>query len=72
MVLVHIHGTHWHSQNSEKNTHQRETTGSSSDSLQLGPFSKWELLKEKNLLPEGANSFLYEQFLIVWKITFAI
>ena len=27
-------------------------------------------LKEKNLLPEGANSFLYEQFLIVWKITF--
>ena len=25
-------------------------------------------LKGKNLLPEGANSFLYEQFLIVWKI----
>ena len=49
---------------------QRETTGSSNDSLQLGPFSKWELLlKGKNLLPEGVNSFLYEQFLIVWKIT---
>ena len=27
-------------------------------------------IKEKNLLQEGANSFLYEQFLIVWKITF--
>ena len=27
-------------------------------------------LKGKNLLPEGANSFLYEQFLIVRKITF--
>ena len=27
-------------------------------------------LKRKNLLPEGVNSFYYEQFLIVWKITF--
>ena len=27
-------------------------------------------LKGKHLLPEGANSFLYELFLIVWKITF--
>ena len=26
-------------------------------------------IKEKSLLPEGANCFLYEQFLIVWKIT---
>ena len=24
-------------------------------------------LKGKNLLPDGVNSFLYEQFLIVWK-----
>ena len=24
----------------------------------------------KNLLPEGTNSILYEQFPIVWKITF--
>ena len=29
-------------------------------------------LKGKNLLPEGANSFLYEQFLIVSKITFIL
>ena len=42
-------------------THQRETTGSSNDSLQLRPFSKLKTsLKGKNLLPEGANSFLYE------------
>ena len=27
-------------------------------------------LKGKNLLPEGANSFLYEQFPRLWKITF--
>ena len=26
-------------------------------------------LNGKNLLPEGSNSFLYKQFLIVWKIT---
>ena len=34
------------------------------------PFQKGTSLKGKNLLPDGANSFLYEQFLIVWKITF--
>ena len=34
----------------------------------IASFFKWEfLLKER-----GANSFLYEQFLIVWKITFTI
>ena len=33
-------------------------------------FKMGTSLKGKNLLPEGANSFLYEQFLIVWKITF--
>ena len=39
--------------------HQGKTTGTSSDSLQLRPFSKMETsLKGKNLLPEGANSFL--------------
>ena len=27
-------------------------------------------LKGKNLLPEGPNSFLLEQFLMAWKITF--
>ena len=34
------------------------------------PFQMGTSLKGKNLLPEGANSFIYEQFLIVWKITF--
>ena len=34
------------------------------------PFQMGTSLKGKNLLPEGANSFLYEQFLIVWKITY--
>ena len=29
-------------------------------------------LKGKNLLPEGADSCLKEQFLMVWKITFTI
>ena len=29
--------------------HQRETTGSSSDSLQLRPFSKWELLIKERI-----------------------
>ena len=39
----------WHSKNAEKFRHnQRETTGSSSGSLQLRPFSKWEhLTKER-------------------------
>ena len=35
-------------------------------------FEMGTSLKGKNSLPEGANSFLYEQFLIVWKITFII
>ena len=30
------------------------------------PFHMGISLRGKNLLPEGANSFLYEQFLIVW------
>ena len=34
------------------------------------PFQLGTSLKGKNLLPGGANSFLYEQFLIVWTITF--
>ena len=35
----------WRSQNAEKSyAHQRETTISSNDSLQLRPFSKWKLL----------------------------
>ena len=40
--------------------HQSESAGSSSGSLQLRPFSKWELLLKERIcsLPEGANSFL--------------
>ena len=34
------------------------TSDISSDSLQLRPFSSGTSLKGKNLLPEGANSFL--------------
>ena len=34
------------------------------------PFQMGTSLKGKNSLPEGANSFLYEQYLIVWKFTF--
>ena len=50
--------------------HQRETTRSSSGSLQLRPFTKCEFcLKGKNLFQEGASSFLNEQFLMVGKIT---
>ena len=33
-------------------------------------FEMGTSLKGKNLLPEGANSFLLEQFLMVWKVTF--
>ena len=40
--------------------------------LNCVPFQMRTSLKGKNLLPEGANSFLYEQFLVVWKVTFII
>ena len=33
-------------------------------------FKMGTSLKGKNLPPEGANSFLNEQFFMVWKITF--
>ena len=33
-------------------------------------FKMGTSLKGKNLLPWGANSFLYDQFFMVWKITF--
>ena len=41
----------WRSQNEcwKSNTHQRETTGSSNDSLQLCPFSKWKLLSKERI-----------------------
>ena len=49
----------WRSQNAEKYVHQRESTGARRDYLQLRPFfNMGTSLKGKNLLPEGANSFL--------------
>ena len=44
----------WRSQNAEKKyAHKRETTGLRSDSLQLPPFSKWELLLRNEFAPRG-------------------
>ena len=37
--------------------HQRETTRSSSDSLQLRPFSKWNFSKRKEFAPRGSEFF---------------
>ena len=55
----------------KKYAHQRETTGSSSDSLRLCPFSKWELLLKERICSQSERiRVLLEQFLMVWKITF--
>ena len=60
-----------HSRNAEKSTHIK---GRLLDQTMIlfnyVPFQVGTSLKGKNSLPEGANSFHYEQFLIVWKITF--
>ena len=60
---------HVRSQNTEKVMH---TKGRLLDQAVILfnciPFQNGNSLKEKNLFPEGVNSFLYEQFLIVWKI----
>ena len=52
--------------------HQRETTGSSSDSLQLHPFSKWELLlkerirsQRERILSFKSSSLRYEKSFIL-------
>ena len=61
----------WRSQNDEKVTHIKGRLLCQALILyNYVPFQIRTSLKGKNLLPEGANSFLYEQFLIVWKITF--
>ena len=61
----------WCSQNAEKVTHIK---GRPIDQAMILfnciPFQMGTSLKGKNLLPEEANSFLYEQFLILWKNTF--
>ena len=62
----------WRSLNTEKSTHIKGRLQDQAMVLfNCVPFQMGTSLKGKNLLPEGANSFLYEQFLIVsWKITF--
>ena len=50
--ILHANLKQWRSQNTEKYAHQRETTGSSSDSLHLHPFSKWELLLKERISPQ--------------------
>ena len=61
----------WRTQNAKKVTHIK---GRLLDQAMILfnciPFINGKFSKGENLLAEGANSFLYEQFLIVWKITF--
>ena len=44
-----IEDLQWRSQNMKSYAHQREPTGSSSDLVQLRPFSKWELLSKESI-----------------------
>ena len=66
--LIHVQRR---SQNAEKVTHIK---GRQLDQAMIlfssVPFQRETSLKGKNLLPEGANSFLNEHFLIVGKIIF--
>ena len=65
------HEEQWRSQNAEKVTHINGRLLYQELILYNHvPFQIGTSLKGKNLLPEGANSFLYEQFLVVWEITF--
>ena len=62
---------HWRNHNAEKVMHIKGRVLYQAVILYNNvPFLNGTSLKGKNLLPEGANSFLYEQFLKVWKITF--
>ena len=59
------------SQNDEKGTHIKgRLLDQAVASFTCILFQMGTSLKGENLLPEGANSFLYEQFLIERKITF--
>ena len=60
--------------------HQRESTGPSSDCLQLRPFSEWELLlkertgyqrERKELAPRGSEFFPLRAVPYDMEITFA-
>ena len=61
----------WRSQNAEQVTHtKRRLLKQAVILFNRVPSHMGTFLKGKNLLPEGANSFFLEQFLMVWKITF--
>ena len=67
----------WRSQNAEKIRLSGETTRSSSDSLQLRPFSKSELLlkvrirsQEERIAPKGSEFFPLRAVLYSMKYTF--
>ena len=61
----------WRSQNAEKVTHIKgRLLDQAMIPFNCDPIQMGTSLKEKNLLPEGASSFLYKQFLIVLEITF--
>ena len=65
------HSVQLHSQNAEKATHIKgRLLDQAIIFFYCVPFQMGTSIKGKNLLPEGPNSFLYEQFLIEWKITF--
>ena len=69
--MMHYLTFQWRSQNAEKVTHIKgrlldQAVNTSIVSLLLMGTS----LKGKNLLSAGANSFLQEQLLMAWKITF--
>ena len=61
----------WRSRNAEKVTHIKGRLLEQAVILFIASlFIMGTSLKGKNLLPQGANSFLEEQFLLVWKLTF--
>ena len=61
----------WRSQNAENSTHIKERLLDQAVILLIVPlFIMGTSLKGENLLPQGANSFLLEQFRLVWRITF--
>ena len=61
----------WRRKIAEKITHIKERLLNQAVILfNCLPFQIGTSLSGKNLLPKGATSFLQEQFLMVWKITF--
>ena len=60
-----------HSQNAEKVTHIKGRLPDQANILfSCVPFQIGTALTGNSLLPDWANSFLYEQFLIAWEIYF--